>query len=278
MPQTTSVIGCCGALHAKVWSAAPAARRGVVVVVHGLGEHSGRYDDVAQRLAAAGWSTLAYDQQGHGLSPGRRGCVVSYDALLRDVDAARRTANDLLGDGLQVLLGHSMGANIAANYALHCDRPIDALVLSGPLFWPKHPPSPARLRVGRLIGRLLPFVRIRAPVEAEHLTHDPDDLRRLKSDPLRHRWMSLYLITQLLARGQDALDCADRLRMPMLVLHGDDDPLADPAGSQAFVARNAAQASLRRYPGLLHEIFHEAGREQVFQDLLDWLDQLVRGH
>lgn len=278
MPEPTSVIGCCGPLHAKVWSAAPADRRGVVVVVHGLGEHSGRYDDVAQRLAAAGWSTLAYDQQGHGLSPGRRGCIVSYDALLHDVDAARRTAKDLLGEGLQVLLGHSMGANIAANYALHYDRPIDALVLSGPLFWPKHPPSRIRLHVGRWIGRLLPFVRIPAPVEAEHLTHDPDDLRRLKADPLLHRWMSLYLITQLLSRGQSALDGADRLRVPMLVLHGDDDPLANPAGSQAFVARNPSHASLRRYPGLLHEVFHESGRERVFQDLLDWLNQLGHDH
>ncbi|MEL6894774.1 MAG: lysophospholipase [Planctomycetota bacterium] len=265
---------------------------GTVVVVHGLGEHGGRYEGLAQQLTMDGYHVITFDHQGHGRSPGWRGCIDSYDGVMQDIARvlrdSRRMAMDENRSQRTVLLGHSMGGNLACNYALrhHPDPPpidppvddpdapkIDALVLSGPMFLPANPPPRPQIMAAWMTGFVLPWFRIKAPVRASDLTHDDQIVDQFREDPLVHRKISLYLGTQLLAQGRWALDVASKLKLPTLLLHGGADRITEPDASQSFVIRCGNNASLIIFDGLYHEIFHERQRQVVFDHLRDWLNQ-----
>ncbi len=122
MEEQTLHVGIRERLFARLWTDAQRAPRGLVIIVHGLGEHGGRYAPVAERLTMAGWNTLAIDLPGHGHSPGRRGHIASYDALLREFAVIRQQAEQRLSDLPQFILGHSMGGNLVVNYAIRRHR------------------------------------------------------------------------------------------------------------------------------------------------------------
>lgn len=253
--------------------------RGGIVLVHGLGEHSARCREVGGVFAAAGFAALAYDQQGHGRAPGRRGAPRSYDSMLEDIDAARQTLRSSLGraqgeasgDLPQLLFGHSMGGNLALNYTLRWPHDLAGLILSSPMLLASRPPTRNQIFAAWLLGRLLPFIRIRAPIEPAELTHDPEEVQAVRDDPLMHRQLSLHLATQMLAQGRWCLDHAREVPIPMLVFHGEHDTLADPAASQALCLRVGEQATYRHLPGMFHETLHEVEREEVFGILRKWL-------
>lgn len=288
MSQTTDesviegpwITGLRSDLRGLIWQPAAGPPVGSVVIVHGLGEHAQRYRTLAEDLARAGWASFAADLPGHGNSPGRRGHIESYDRTLQEIGAMLRSAAEHFPDRPVVLLGHSMGGNLAANYVLR-RREIApqvvapaGLILSGPMFLPTNPPPRPQIFAAWLTGHLLPWWTIRAPVDVDRLTRNEavvDDLRR---DPLVHNRLSLYLGTQLLAQGRHALDHADRLDLPTLLLHGEDDPITSHLASESFALRAGPLVKFVRFPGMLHEIFHEPDRHQVMSVLIDWLREL----
>lgn len=267
-------------LQGLIWQPAGGAPIGSVVMIHGLGEHCQRYRTLAEDLARAGWASFAADLPGHGNSPGRRGHVESYDRTLKEIGEMLRSAAEHFPDRPVVLLGHSMGGNFAANYVLRRKEIAPqvaepaGLVLSGPMFLPTNPPPRPQIFAAWLTGHLLPWWTIRAPLKAERLTRNEaiaDDLRR---DPLVHSRLSLYLGTQLLAQGRHALDHADRIDLPVLLLHGEDDPITSHLASESFALRAGTHAKFVGFPGMLHEVFHEPDRQQVVSVLIEWLNEL----
>mgnify|MGYP002402664132 CR=1 FL=1 len=272
-----------GNLYARLWRPVDRASSGCVVIVHGLGEHGQRYRPVAERLADHGWATLTADLPGHGQSPGRRGHIRSYRRTLVEVAAMLRTASERTAGVPLVLLGHSMGGNLAANYILRrrevaaeAPEPV-GLVLSGPMFLPQQPPPRPQIFAAWLTGQLLPWWTIRTPVKTDQLSHDETVLQCAREDPLMHNRLSLYLATQLLAQGRHALDHAERLDLPTLVLHGEADPITSYRASESFALRAGDQATFVSFPGMLHEIFHEPDRDQVFRVLQGWLHKVRAG-
>lgn len=267
-------------LQGLVWRPAAAPPVGSVVIVHGLGEHAQRYRTLAEDLARAGWAIFAADLPGHGHSPGRRGHIASYDRTLQEIGAMLRSAAEQFPDRPVVLLGHSMGGNLAANYVLRRRELAPqvvapaGLILSGPMFLPTKPPPRPQIFAAWLTGHLIPWWTIRAPVDAERLTRNEAVVEDLRRDPLVHNRLSLYLGTQLLAQGRHALDHADRLDLPTLLLHGEDDPITSHLASESFALRAGPLVKFVRFPGMLHEIFHEPERHQVVSVLIDWLQGL----
>ncbi len=267
-------------LHARVWRPADCEVQGCLVIVHGLGEHGQRYQPLAKRFAGQGWATLTADLPGHGHSPGRRGHIRSYRRLLVEISTMLHSAAERFPNLPLVLLGHSMGGNLAANYILRrrevapeAPEPI-GLVLSGAMFLPQQPPPRPQIFAAWLTGHLLPWWTIRAPVDTDRLTHNQAIVQAIRDDPLMHNRLSLYLGTQLLAQGRHALDNADRLDVPTLVLHGQDDPITSYRASESFAVRAGKIATFVSFPGMLHEIFHESDREQVLSVLQDWLSNV----
>lgn len=248
------------------------APRGAALIVHGLGEHSGRYQRLAQWLHVRGYAVRCYDQRGHGQSGGARGALRHPDDLLEDLVAVY---NDYTASAPAppLLLGHSLGGLVAVRAVL--DRRVRPaqLVLSSPALrsW-----APAwQHRLARLLDRTLPQLPLRNGLRADRLSHDPQVPSDYRDDPLRHGWITPRLADFIFRAGASSIADASRLTVPTLLLVAGADALVDPAGSRDFADAAWATGKLttRFFATLYHELLNEAepGRGQVLKQLGDWL-------
>ncbi len=253
------------------------AQRGTVLIVHGLGEHIGRYTAVAQHLAGAGWAVAGYDQRGHGRSAGGRGGLAADDSLLADLGA-------VIGHGRQatpgplVLLGHSMGGLVVARFVAEglaatparWWQAVDGLVLSSPALDPGM--STFQKALLALLAPLLPGVALGNGLKPEWVSRDPAVVRAYMADALVHDRVTPRLVRFIVDAGLLVQQRAARWTLPTLLLYAGADRCVAPRGSAAFAA--AAPAALLQakcYDGLAHEIFNEPERAQVLADLQAWL-------
>ncbi|NBQ87709.1 MAG: alpha/beta hydrolase [Betaproteobacteria bacterium] len=274
MDATISMLQAPGgaALAIYDWGApSDAALRGTVLLVHGLGEHMGRYADVAHTLRAAGWHVWGHDHHGHGRSDGLRGALPAASTLLDDlgrvIDHARERAT---ASRPLVLVGHSMGGAVVAQAVMQRLRPIDAVVMSSPAL-AAHTNALQRWLL-RWLPRVAPQLRIGNGLQVEGISRDPVVVQRYRDDPLVHDRMGCALAAWIVASGQRAVTQAHAWDTPTLLLYAGADRLVDPAGSDAFA--RAAPATLvhsHRYDALYHEIFNEPEREEVLAELVRWL-------
>jgi acylglycerol lipase len=244
--------------------------RGVLLVCHGLGEHSGRYRNVVDALLPDGWAVYGLDHRGHGRSAGRRAHLDRYADWLADFDAFRRQVAARHA-GLPVfLLGHSMGGQIALAYALDHPDDLSGLVLSAPALASSQVPAaaipPLRL-LSRFGGRLRPV-----GIDVTRISKDPDVVAAYRGDTLVHQGKPTLGLMSALLDGFKLLDRAGELRMPVLVQHGSLDELTDPAGTRALdAALRGEDRTVRWYEGLWHEIYNEPERAAPLADLREWL-------
>jgi acylglycerol lipase len=259
-------------IYWQAWQPASASARGVVVLAHGAGEHSGRYAHVGERLAESGYAVHALDHRGHGRSGGPRMYIDSMDDVVADlgtfIEFVRRGHP---GQPL-VLLGHSMGGLVAIAYAIrHQDR-IDALVLSSPLA-ALAAASPVQRLVASALSALAPRAGLIA-VDPSLVSRDPDVVRAYVEDPLVfHGKLPARTIAQLAATVRRFPDETPAIHVPLLVMLGSDDRLVPPAGGRMVHDRaTSADKTMIVYDGLYHEILNEPEQDRVMADLVAWLD------
>jgi alpha-beta hydrolase superfamily lysophospholipase len=252
------------------------AARGSIVWIHGLGEYALRYEPVMQWLAEQGWSTLSFDFYGHGHSPGQRGGARTYQQLLDAISAAVEVATNAFGqnDRLKpIVFGHSMGGNAVANHAIRHGQSIRGIVLSAPMFLPKHrTPNRQQLFAAKWTGRLIPWWRISAKIQPAQLTSSTTQQEVDQRDPLLHGKLTLRFATELLEHGRWALDHASELRVPALILHGTSDPLVDVESSIGFASRAGKQCAVVTFEGLQHETLRESNPAPRAA-MLHWLEE-----
>ncbi len=248
--------------------------RATVLIVHGLGEHMGRYAALAQALNSWGYAVRAYDQYGHGASQGPRGGLPTATKLLDDlalvVDHTRATV--AAGRPL-LLLGHSMGGLVAARFVALQRRPVDALVLSSPALDPGL--NPVQKLLVAVLPSLLPNLRVGNGLDARLISHDPAVVAAYQSDPLVHDRIAARLARFIADDSAAVRATAPGWTLPTLLLYAGADRLVNPAGSRAFAAAAPAQVlSSQCFEPLYHEIFNEAepGRSRVLAALRAWLD------
>jgi alpha-beta hydrolase superfamily lysophospholipase len=257
------------------WPLAPGQQRATVLIVHGMGEHAGRYAGLARRLNGWGYAVRAYDQYGHGRSGGPRGGLSHEGRLQQDLalvlDATRAS---MPATQPLVLLGHSMGGLVAADFVVSGLRPVEGLVLSSPAL-ALHLSGLQKALLASL-PRLLPNLRVSNGVDSSKLSHDPAVAKAYDSDPLQHRRISARMARYLAQGGAQVLAQAPAWRVPTLLLWAGADSLVDPAGSAAL-ARQVPQAVLQAqcFEQAFHEIFNEseALAVPVFARLQQWLGQ-----
>lgn len=244
---------------------------GVLLLCHGVGEHSGRYGNVVDALSGDGWAVYGLDHRGHGRSAGRRAHVGCYADWLFDLDAFRRDVVEK-HEGLPVfLLGHSMGGQIALAYALRHQDGLGGLVLSAPALASDSVPK-AALPVLKGLAGLRPTLRLTG-IDATKLSKDPDVVAAYHDDPLVHHGKPTLGLLSLLVEQFAVLPGQARdLRIPLLVQHGTVDRITDPAGSSLLEANSGSpDQTVHWYEGLWHEIYNEPEREQPLSDLRTWL-------
>ncbi len=251
--------------------ATPRAR---LVIVHGFGEHRGRYRRLVGELLAARFECHLFDLRGHGDSGGRRGHVERFadyrDDLARfTARAARETEAEPTAPWL--LLGHSLGGLIAADFVRQPGRPFAALALSSPFLRSPDTPLLARL-IAAVARRLLPRLRFRVPFPPTALSHDPRVVEAYARDPRVLASFSPAWLGEVTAAQRRVFALAGEIRLPVLMLLGSADVVADPARSRAFFRRlGSPDKTLRVYDGLFHEVLNELDRAPVVADLLAWL-------
>ncbi|MFN3416628.1 MAG: lysophospholipase [Caldimonas sp.] len=262
-------------LSLRTWPAPEGRVRGTVLIVHGLGEHSARYERVATRLREWGFQAVGYDHRGHGLSLGPRGSLQKDDDLLTDlatvVDHVRERH-----PGPFVLFGHSMGGLTVARFVAGELRPVDAVMLSSPAL----DIGLSALQRGALKAsyNLTPTLQLPNGLDVNGISRDPDVVVAYKTDPLVHDRITPRLVNFMLQGGEFVRARAPQWKHPTLLMWATADRLVRPAGSATFAAlapKDLVQA--HPFEGYFHELVNEPleAREKVFDTMRSWLGQHV---
>jgi alpha-beta hydrolase superfamily lysophospholipase len=246
--------------------------RGVVLLVHGLGEHAGRYDHVARRLNDWGFAVRGYDQHGHGESGGARGALPTETRLLDDLaDIVESTRVRMPRKTPLILLGHSLGGLVAARFVSLARHPVDGLVLSSPALDPGL--TALQKILVAVLPKIAPSLRVGNGLDPAFLSHDPAVVAAYLADRNVHDRISARLARFIADAGPATVALAPKWQVPTLLLYAGADKLVNPAGSQAFAASAPKQVvSAHCFESLYHEIFNELDAEPVFAELKTWLD------
>ncbi|MGH2895254.1 MAG: lysophospholipase [Solirubrobacteraceae bacterium] len=264
-----------GVLHRRIfwrsWTPDDGPARAVIALVHGLGEHSGRYDHAVARLVGEGYAVHAVDHRGHGRSDGPRAFIESMDNVVADVDTLVDRAVAAQPGVPVFMLGHSMGGLIALRYALAHQERLAGLILSAALAQLDAVPKPLEL-----VGRALSVIAPRAPliaIDPALVSRDPAVVEGYRSDPLVHHGkVPARTAAQLADSVASFPTTVGAITVPTLILYGTADGLCPPSGSVMLGDRiGASDTTVKAYDGLFHEILNEPERETVLDDIVTWL-------
>jgi alpha-beta hydrolase superfamily lysophospholipase len=250
--------------------------KAVVVIVHGLAEHSGRYSHVAEHLTRNGYAVGALDMRGHGKSEGERVWVESFDEFLDDTASFLARVSELLPGVPTFLMGHSMGGAIVLLYAITRNQDMQGMIVSGASVKIPEDVSPLLQKVSGVMGRFLPKLKT-IVLDSADLSRDPEVVLGYDNDPLVYRG-GIYArvaaeILQVAGRIQESMEA---IKLPLLIMHGTEDKLGAVEGSQELNARvSSTDTTLKLYQGFYHEILNEVEKELVLADLVEWLDAHV---
>ncbi|HEU5169700.1 MAG TPA: alpha/beta hydrolase [Gemmatimonadales bacterium] len=257
-------------LYCRTWRPRAHAARGALVNVHGLGDHSGLYETVVEHFVSRGWAVHAFDHRGNGRSPGRRGHVEDWSLYREDLRRfVLRTRERERGP--IVVLGTSLGAVVALDYALHHPEHLTGVAAAAPALGRPNVPG-WMLPVGRVMSRFWPAFSLDTGLDLSGLSRDPEAAARVTGDPLFHRRASARLATELAGAAARVYAGARKFRVPVLLLHGGADRMVPPEGTRVFAAlADPAMVTYREYPGAYHALFADIDHPAVLADLERWI-------
>jgi acylglycerol lipase len=246
--------------------------RAVVVLAHGASEHGGRYAWTGEELSKRGYALYAIDHRGHGRSAGDRAVIDRMHNAVEDLHTLVERAQGAYPGRPLVLLGHSMGGAVALAYTAEHEDALDALVLSGALAV-LEAASPVQRVAGRVLSVVAPSLGVVA-IDSSAVSRDPEVVADYDADPLNYHGKLPARTVAELSRAIDGFpEAVTRFRLPMLAMHGTADRLVPIAGSEMVVDRAGSEdKTFKRYDGLFHEILNEPERQQVLDDIAEWLD------
>ena len=248
--------------------------KGVVIIVHGLGDHLGRYEEfVIPELLKNDLAVLAYDQFGHGKTKGKRGHNPGFEHVLESLALMVKKADSLFNQKPIFLYGHSMGGNVVLNHAIRNPEGIHGIILSSPFLRLAFTPPAWKLRLGKIAMKLFPAFTMHNELDPNALSHDPSVIEKYLSDPLVHNKVSPNYSIRFLQSGQWAMDNIDQLKINTLVLHGTDDQLTDHLASVEISKKNPQKITLKLYPNGYHELHNEPVKDIFLKDVCDWINK-----
>ena len=247
-----------------------------LVIVHGVAEHSDRYTNLVEGLVPRGYALYAYDQRGHGRSPGQRGFIRSWSEYRRDLGAFLETVREQDTQLPVFLYGHSMGALVVLDYVLRHPDGLEGVIVSAAPIDSSKAASPFLVAAARLLSIIWPSFVIKSPLEPAQLSRDPRVVQAYQTDPrvfhtMTARWGTEYLDTQAWVRAH-----ASNLNLPILMVHGDADQICLPEGSRWFFDQmTQPDKTLKVYPGWFHESHNEQGHAQEIDDIASWIEARI---
>lgn len=248
--------------------------RGIIVIAHGLGEHSGRYLNLINTMQNDGVSFYALDHRGHGRSEGKRGHLNAFAEYTEDLKMLFKLVQKENPGVPIILLGHSMGGVIACQYALTYPQDMNGLILSSAGLIPAMKIPNWKKWLANTMASLAPALAMSNGLDRSHLSHDQSVIDAYSNDPLVHDRVSFRWVAEFTQAGEDCLNRATELSMPLLVIHGEDDKIVDCQGSKEVMAKASSQnKQFYLFKGLYHETMNEIPpeREKVVNNVREWI-------
>lgn len=273
VPQLENTF--CGAhglsLFYQAWYP-PGTAKAVLALVHGFGEHCDCYATVTTALTQAGYVIFGFDNQGHGRSEGQRGHINRWQDYRDNVSAFLAKVRQHEPNLPLYVLGHSLGGLIVLDFVLNEPVGITGIIISGPPIRPVGIAKPYLVAIARVLSGIWPRFSMEVGAGANALSRDPDVLQKMENDPLKHsmatvRWGTECLVAIAAVRRNIA-----KLQVPILLIHGSADKVNDVKGSEEIFSRITIDKTLKIYPGSYHEPHNDLDRNQVMNDVVEWLD------
>ncbi len=246
--------------------------KGVVCLVHGLGEHSGRYAHWAAMLNRAGYAVLTFDLRGHGKSSGQRGHVSDYEDYLKDIDLLMKEVRQRYPSRMYFLYGHSLGAVITSAYVLDRKPRLNGAILTALSTKTSLQEQKSKILLAKILAAVAPRMSMSSGLVPETISRDLEVVNRYINDPLVHHKVSVIWGVKTLDTIVFIEAHAGEWDIPVLIMHGEKDRLAFVDGSREFASKIKGDYTLKVWDGLYHEIHNELEKEEVFNFLLKWLN------
>jgi alpha-beta hydrolase superfamily lysophospholipase len=248
-------------------------QKGVICLIHGLGEHSGRYVEWASMLNKVGYSILTYDLRGHGKSAGKRGHVNSFEDYLKDTDILLDVANEKFPGKPRFLYGHSLGGLIAVYYVLKRKSHLNGVVVTAFINKTSLQEQKGKVLLSKVLGSIVPRLTIHSGLVPETLSRNTEVVECYINDPLVHHDVSIGWGKSAIQTIEWVEKNAKAWSLPVLFMHGELDKLGYAEGSREYTSKIMGDCTLKILPGLFHEIHNEPEKDQVFSYLQQWLDE-----
>lgn len=246
--------------------------KALICLVHGLGEHCGRYAHVAEFFNRAGYALISFDLRGHGRSGGPRGHTPSFEAFMQDMDCLFQEAERRHGGLPRFLYGHSLGGILVLNYALRRKPALKGVVATSSGLRTALEQQKVKVTLARVLGTVFPAGTLPSGLDPATISRDPQVVAAYRADPLVHDSVSFGMGKYILDAIRWAFEHAAEFPLPLLLVHGTADALAFPRGSEEFAALVPKDCTLKLWPGLYHETHNEPEKAQVLEYTLEWLD------
>ncbi len=248
------------------------APKAVIALIHGFGEHSGRYNHVADFFNQNQYAVVALDNRGHGKSDGKRGHAPSFDTYLNDIHIFIDFIKTNYKNIPLFLWGHSMGGNLVLNVILRKKPDVKGAVVTGPWIQLAFEPKPILITLGKLMRRIHPTFTQASNLTVQHISTDPSVVKAYQDDPLVHTQISASAGMGLQEGAAWLNQFSGEMPIPLLIMHGADDKIIAQHASEAFSKRLKGDVTYRKWADMYHEIHNEPDKEQVFEYALGWLD------
>jgi len=248
-------------------------QKAAIAMVHGLGEHSGRYEHVAEAFTQAGFSLTAFDLRGHGKSEGVRGHAPSYAAIMEDITHNIELAKEHFPGMPVFIYGHSLGGNLTLYYCLTQKPQLKGAIVTSPGLATAAPVPPVKLALGKLMYNLMPALQMDNGLLRSGLSRDPEVEKKYSADPLVHPKISARLALDLINNGKYIVDHASEFPIPLLLMQGAGDYIVNPPMTKKFAnSAPLAKITFKEWDGFYHELHNEPEKAQVLKTMTDWLD------
>ncbi len=251
--------------------AQPETTKGVVVLVHGFGEHAARYQNsVVPMLLSTSLAVVSYDNFGHGKSGGKRGHCPNYEALLAILELAITKATNLFPNVPLFLYGHSMGGNLVLNYALRKKNGLKGVIATSPYLRLAFQPPKWKMSIGKMMLNLMPSITLPSGLDPNGISRIPEEVTKYKNDALVFDEISPMYSFPIMDAGEWAIENAAQLNVDTLLLHGTTDPIIDHKGTKAF-HQNSSKTTLKLFEGGFHELHHDLCKDEMLDTIKNWV-------
>jgi acylglycerol lipase len=262
-------------IFAQGWEPDVLSPKAVVCLVHGIGEHSLRYQHVAKAFINAGYAMSGFDLRGHGRSEGQRGHFPSGQAIVQDIDRFLEQARIRYPGIPQLLYGHSLGGILVLYYGLKRKPGVKGILATSPGLHTALEKQPAKIFAAKLLGAIMPGVSLPTGLDVNAISQDEIVVAAYKNDPLVHDKMSLGFGKIMLGIIKWTFNHAKEFPLPLLLIHGKSDSIAFPSSSTEIAALVEENCKLVLWENGFHELHNEPFKSEVFKTMISWMDGLL---